>query len=182
MASKSLVEKLVRRARAAAFHGALLGTDQKNAILVQAARGLRDKAVAILLENGKDLQAAQQKRLAPAMLDRLTLNEKRIEEMAFGLDEITRLPDPVGQVTASYDRPNGLRVRRVRIPLGVIAIIYEARPNVTIDAAGLCLKSGNAVILRGGSEAIRSNLFLGKLFREAIEEGEAPENLFPRKK
>ena len=103
------------------------------------------------------------------MIDRLTLTEKRIHETAHGLRDVKALPDPVGQVVKSWTRPNGLEVSKVRIPLGVIGIIYESRPNVTIDAAGLCLKSGNAVILRGGSEAIHSNIILGKIIRDVLK-------------
>ncbi len=136
-----------------------------------------DSSKRILEENEKDLQAALKKGLSPAMIDRLTLNEKRIQEMAKGLREIVALPDPVGQVVKGWTRPNGLKVEKVRIPLGVIGIIYESRPNVTVDAAGLCLKSGNVVILRGGSEAIHSNLVLGKILREVLAEQKVPTDL-----
>ncbi len=108
------------------------------------------------------------------MLDRLTLDAKTLQSMAEALGEVAALPDPVGEVTGMWKRPNGLLVGRVRIPLGVIGFIYESRPNVTVDAASLCLKAGNAVILKGGSEAIQSNLILGKILREALEETGSP--------
>lgn len=166
--SQEQIIALARQARAASRHIAQLTTSQKNEILQAAAKQLIASSAKIIEENAKDLQAAREKGLSNAMIDRLVLNDKRIQEMAKGLQEITALPDPVGEVVKGWVRPNGLRVEKVRIPLGVIAIIYESRPNVTVDAAGLCLKSGNAVILRGGSEAIHSNLILGKILRDTL--------------
>lgn len=161
--------QITRAAKAAAREAANLRTPQKDAVLKRAAEHLIASQPRILEENQKDLGAAEAKGLSKAMLDRLTLNEKRVAEMAQGLREIVDLPDPVGQVVKGWTRPNGLRVEKVRIPLGVIAIIYESRPNVTVDAAGLCLKSGNVVVLRGGSEAIHSNRILGEILRESLQ-------------
>jgi len=162
--------QITRRAKAAARQGAVLSTPKKNEILSKAAAHLIASQERILQENKKDLAFAESKGLSKAMIDRLTLDEKRIGEMAAGLREIIELPDPVGEVVKGWTRPNGLRIEKVRIPLGVIAIIYESRPNVTVDAAGLCLKSGNVVILRGGSEAIHSNCILGEILRESLQE------------
>lgn len=169
MAFEEIIQ-ITQRAKQASREAASLSTPQKDAILAKAAQHLIASQSRILEENQKDLKFAEQKGLATAMLDRLTLNEKRIGEMAQGLKEIIGLPDPVGQVVKGWTRPNGLRIEKVRIPLGVIAIIYESRPNVTIDAAALCLKSGNVVILRGGSEAIHSNRILGDILRESLQE------------
>jgi glutamate-5-semialdehyde dehydrogenase len=132
------------------------------------ADGLRNRADLILQENQSDIRRAKEAGLSSAMIDRLTLNEGRIEAMAAGLEEIIKLPDPVGEVLKMWKRPNGLRIGKVRVPIGVIGFIYESRPNVTVDAAGLCLKSGNAIILRGGSEAIDSNAAIADIIVEAI--------------
>ncbi len=160
---------LAQRARKAAREASNLSTPKKNTILKRAAENLQNSTSRIIQENKKDLEFARSKNLSEAMIDRLTLDEKRIQEMANGLREIVSLSDPVGEVVKGWTRPNGLRVQKVRIPLGVIGIIYESRPNVTVDAAGLCLKSGNVVILRGGSEAIHSNRILGTILRESLE-------------
>ncbi len=148
---------MVPLAKHASAAMALLPTSAKNRILNAMADGLERGAKEILSANVRDLAAAQKKGIQGALLDRLMLNRKRIGEMARGLRGVARLPDPVGRVISKWSRPNGLRIAKVRVPIGVIAIIYEARPNVTADCAGLCLKSGNSVILRGGSEAIHSN-------------------------
>jgi len=163
------VIQIAKRAKAVAPEAARLSTPQKNKLLEKAAEALEKGQARILEANAKDLAVAKEKGLSAAMLDRLTLNPKRIGEMAQGLRELTQLPDPVGEVVKGWTRPNGLKVEKVRIPLGVIGIIYESRPNVTVDAAGLCLKSGNAVILRGGSEAIHSNRILGEILRDAFQ-------------
>lgn len=163
------IESICKKAREAAPVVAKLTTEAKNRILTETAEALLARKLEIIKDNQKDLKAAVAKKLAPAMIDRLTLNDKRISEMAQGLREVAALPDPVGQAVKSWTRPNGLEVKKVRIPLGVIGIIYESRPNVTIDAAGLCLKSGNAVVLRGGSEAIHSNLALGKVLKAVLK-------------
>jgi glutamate-5-semialdehyde dehydrogenase len=144
-------------ARAAAAELALVTADGRNGALVTMAAMLRNFAEAILAANADDLRAAREAGRPSAFIDRLTLTPARIEAMAKGLEDIAALPDPVGEVMASWTRPNGLTIERVRVPLGVIGMIYESRPNVTADAGGLCLKAGNAVILRGGSEAIASN-------------------------
>jgi len=152
-----LMERLGRNAVAAASVLALAGTAAKNAALSAAAGAIRGGAGRILEANARDMSAARAAHLTGALLDRLALDEKRVESMARGIEDVTALPDPVGTTAAEWQRPNGLRIQRVRVPLGVIGIIYESRPNVTADAGALCLKSGNAVILRGGSEARHSN-------------------------
>ena len=144
-------------ARAAASVLAKASTEQKNLALTASARSLRSHEAELLDANSEDVAAAKAKGLDAALIDRLTLDKKRIAGMAQGLEEIAALPDPVGRLDSSWTRPNGLVIQRVRVPLGVIGIIYESRPNVTADAGGLCLKSGNAVILRGGSESARSS-------------------------
>ncbi len=144
-------------ARAAAAKLALATTEAKNAALIAMAAALRNSGDAILAANAEDVEAARQAGRPGAFVDRLTLTPARIEAMAKGLEDIAALPDPVGEVMASWTRPNGLVVERVRVPLGVVGMIYESRPNVTADAGGLCLKAGNTIILRGGSEAIASN-------------------------
>lgn len=150
-------------------------TEQKNNALIKMGKKLLELKDYILEENRKDLEIAIKKGISKSMLDRLSLDEKRIEDMADGLRQISSLPDPIGEVTAMWKRPNGLQIGKQRVPLGVIGIIYEARPNVTCDAAGLCLKSGNAVILRGGSEAINSNIAITKALNEGIKEVGLPE-------
>jgi len=144
-------------ARAAAAELATAPTDAKNAALFQAAQNIRGRATDMLAANERDVAAGEVEGLGKAMLDRLALDESRIEAMAAGLEDIAGLPDPVGAVIAEWDRPNGLHISRVRTPLGVIGVIYESRPNVTADAGALCLKAGNAVILRGGSESFHSS-------------------------
>lgn len=168
----SLEKKIVtlsQKARHAAPIVAKLSTAVKNNLLNDLADTLLKRVSEIKKTNQKDLMVAQKKKLAPAMIDRLTLTDKTIQGMAQGLQEVAALTDPVGEVTKAWTRPNGLQIQKVRIPLGVIGIVYESRPNVTIDAAGLCLKSGNAVVLRGGSEAIHSNVLLGKIIREVLK-------------
>ncbi len=149
----------------------------KDKILLDMAKKLRDNREYLQSENKKDLAAAQEKGISKAMLDRLTLSDKVIEQTAEGLEEIAAFPDPVGGIVGMWVRPNGMSVGRMRIPLGVIGIIYESRPNVTADAGALCLKAGNAAILRGGSEAFNSNLAIVKLFKEALRENGADENI-----
>jgi glutamate-5-semialdehyde dehydrogenase len=144
-------------ARAAMSELALASTEQKNNALRAAAAALRADVAEILVENEKDLAFAREKGIRESLMDRLVLNDDRLEAVAKGLEDIAELSDPVGSVMAEWERPNGLKISRVRVPLGVIGIIYESRPNVTADAGGLCLKSGNAVILRGGSESFHSS-------------------------
>ncbi|HLO78981.1 MAG TPA: glutamate-5-semialdehyde dehydrogenase, partial [Magnetospirillum sp.] len=160
--------ELGQKARAAAHQLALVPGPAKDAALRQAAAGLRAQAETIKAANAKDMAAGEQKGLGKSLLDRLMLNDARIEAMAAGLEVIADLPDPVGRVLAEWDRPNGLRIQRVAVPLGVIGIIYESRPNVTADAAGLCLKSGNAAILRGGSESYHSSQAIMAALRQGI--------------
>ena len=152
-----LMDGLGRQARDAARVLAMSSGDARNAALQAASAELRSRQAEILEANAKDMHAASERGLSAAMLDRLMLDESRIEGMAAGLDAIAALPEPLGRVMAEWQRPNGLKIQRVAVPLGVIGIIYESRPNVTADAAGLCVKSGNAVILRGGSESFHSS-------------------------
>ncbi len=152
-----MMERLGRNAVAAASVLALAGTDAKNAALAAAAAAIRADAGKILESNARDMSAARAAGLSGALLDRLALDAQRVEAMARGIEQVMALPDPIGTTAAEWQRPNGLRIQRVRVPLGVIGIIYESRPNVTADAGALCLKSGNAVILRGGSESRHSN-------------------------
>ncbi len=169
MSVKEDVLGVARAARDAARRLAKTSTVAKNAALLGMAEGLQKGRDRLKSENEKDLAAARDKGLSAALIDRLTLSDKVIDSMAAGLREVAALPDPVGEITGMWRRPNGLLVGRQRIPLGVIGIIYEARPNVTADAAGLCLKSGNGVVLRGGSEAIHSNVAVAGILTEAAE-------------
>src|SRR5438876_31096 len=171
---RELVKAKARAARDAARTLALCPTKLKNDALGQMAHGLIEKTAALLEANRADVERARSRGAARAFLDRLTLTETRLEEMAQGLREIAALPDPVGTVVETWRRPTGIEISRVRVPLGVIGFIYESRPNVTADAAGLCLKSGNAVVLRGGSEAIESNTMLAALLAKAVEKAGAP--------
>jgi glutamate-5-semialdehyde dehydrogenase len=168
----SVRDDVLRVARAARDASRLLAKTRattKNDALLGMAEGLEKGRGLLVRENEKDLAAARKKGLSEALIDRLTLSDKVIDSMAGGLREVAALPDPVGEITGMWRRPNGLLVGRQRIPLGVIGIIYEARPNVTADAAGLCLKSGNAVVLRGGSEAILSNIAVAGILTQAAE-------------
>lgn len=169
-----MLEQMGQRAKAAESALALSGLEQRNKALLFMARMLREEPQAIMSANVKDLAEASE--LSAAMRDRLLLNEKRLEGLALAMEEIAALPDPLGRVLFEDTRPNGLKIRRVAVPLGVIAVIYEARPNVTLDAAAMCLKSGNAVILRGGKEAIRSNTALAELARQACRQAGLPED------
>jgi glutamate-5-semialdehyde dehydrogenase len=183
MTQAELVAELVRRGRAASERLGELRTDVKDAALLRGADALEDACDAILGENEKDLAAGRERELTAPLLERLTLNRERVAAMATGLREVAALPDPVGEVTRMWNRPNGLQVGRMRIPLGVILVIYESRPNVTADVAALCLKSGNAAILRGGSEAIHSNRAIAAVLREAFAGAGVPEDalvLVPR--
>jgi len=163
-----------RLARAAAAELAVAPTEQKNAALEAMAAALEAGTEKILGANAKDLEAAEKARRDAAFLDRLRLDEGRVAAMAKGLHEIAALPDPVGQTIASWTRPNGLEIARVRVPLGVIGMIYESRPNVTADASGLCLKSGNAVILRSGSDSFLTSLVIANILTEAIKSAGLP--------
>ena len=164
------IEELARSVKVAAGALYVCPAAQKNRLLRGIASRLREAMPGVLAANTADLDAAREAGLSPVLLDRLMLNEARVAQMVRGVRDVTALPDPVGEVTESRKRPNGLKVTRVRVPLGAIGIIYEARPNVTVDAAVLCLKAGNAVLLRGGSEAIRTNTALVRILREALED------------
>jgi glutamate-5-semialdehyde dehydrogenase len=165
-----------RRARAAARAVARADTDAKNRALTAAAAALRRDAGKLLAANAEDLKTARAGGRDLAFLDRLTLSEKSIEAMAAGLEQVATLPDPVGEVSGLHEQPSGIKVGKMRVPLGVIGIIYESRPNVTADAAALCLKAGNACILRGGSESVRSNLAIAACMHEGLRLGGLPEN------
>ncbi|MEK7948194.1 glutamate-5-semialdehyde dehydrogenase [Pigmentiphaga sp. YJ18] len=174
----STLDQTMRRigasARAASRLVARADDRAKAAALRAMAAGLRDRKDWLQAENAKDLEAARANGLDAALVDRLTLSDKALGLMAAGLEQIAAMPDPVGELTETRTRPNGMQVARMRVPLGVIAIVYESRPNVTIDAAALCLKSGNATILRGGSEAIHSNTALGRIVRAGLEAAGLP--------
>ncbi len=172
--TEEIVIGICRAAREASARMGRAGTAEKNAALAAMAGGLRERAQWLKEENRRDLEAAASKGLSGAMLDRLTLTDARIEQMAAGIEEVVALPDPVGEVEKMWRRPNDLWVGKMRIPLGVIGIIYESRPNVTADAAALCIKSGNAVILRGGSEAIFSNTAIARILRDAMLHADLP--------
>jgi glutamate-5-semialdehyde dehydrogenase len=178
--SPGSIGELMQRMGAAACRAAaalaVAGTAQKNRALSAAAQSLRARSAEILEASAADVAAARAKRLSAALLDRLQLDAERVETMARGLDEIVALPDPIGTVAAQWRRPNGLAIQRVRVPLGVIGIIYESRPNVTADAGALCLKSGNAVILRGGSESTRSSAAIHASLLEGLAAAALPED------
>jgi len=168
------VRGMAKKAREASRLLAQLSTAAKNKALLAMAEGLERHQERLMKENRKDLAAGEKAHLSPSLIDRLRLTPSVIQGMAEGLREVARLPDPVGEIIRMWKRPNGLTVGRMRIPLGVIGIIYESRPNVTADASGLCLKSGNSVILRGGSEAFHSNQAIGQLLRNVLVETGLP--------
>lgn len=168
------IEKMAKAAREASRKMAACPGSVKNAALGSIAKKLKAQADKIKAENARDVTAARESGLSSAMIDRLTVSDKVIASMIEGLGEVAALADPIGSLTETVVRPNGLEVARMRIPLGVVCMIYESRPNVTVDSAGLCLKAGNAVILRGGSEAIHSNRILGDIIREALAENGLP--------
>ena len=174
MTGLKTIQQMGERAREAASALALAGTEEKNGALAAIAAALGQNTGEILAANRADLDAARADGMAPAMLDRLALDEKRVQSIAAGVEEIIALPDPVGRTDAGWTRPNGLSITRVRVPLGVVGIIYEARPNVTADAAALCLKSGNACILRGGKEAVKTNIAMTGVMRQALEKAGLP--------
>ncbi len=183
MSHAELVKDLTRRAKAASERVAELASDVKDAALRLAADRLEAAAPEILRENALDLEAGRANGLDAAMLDRLRLDADRIGGIANGLREVAALPDPVGEITRMWNRPSGLQVGRMRIPLGVILVIYESRPNVTADVAALCIKSGNAALLRGGSEALHSNRAIASVLRKALSDAGVPEDalqLVPR--
>lgn len=163
------LEQLCQCAKTAKYEIQKLTSSKKNEVLLEAANILLENSEKILLENALDITAATAKGLSIALIDRLRLTDERIAAMAEGLRQITELPDPIGEVIERFERPNGLRIEKCRVPLGVIGIIYEARPNVTVDAFGLCFKSGNTVILKGGSDAIHSNIIIAACIRQALK-------------
>ncbi len=168
------VEDKARIAKAAARTLATAGTNAKNAALAAMARSLTDAQGTILEANGRDIDGARERGMTPHLVERLTLTPRRIAEMRTGLEQVAALPDPVGNILSGWRRPNGLEITKTRVPLGVIGIIYESRPNVTVDAAALCLKSGNAALLRGGSEAIHTNVALARVLSNALESAGLP--------
>lgn len=174
MSTEQTIVAMARAAKSAARKMASCPTARKNEVLLRIAENLARDAALIQKENLKDVENGRAKGLSSAMIDRLTVTDATIRSMIEGLQDVARLEDPVGAVTRTWERPNGLQVSRMRIPLGVIGIIYESRPNVTIDAAALCLKAGNAVILRGGSEAIHSNQALAASVGQALAETGLP--------
>ena len=164
-------EQLMQMGKNAAFAKyelQLLTSDQKNQALYEAAEALKAQSSLILEENSRDMVRGKEKGMSPGLLDRLRLTRERIEGMAQGLEEVAQLPDPVGEVLERIERPNGLRIEKCRVPMGVIGMIYESRPNVTADAFGLCFKSGNAVILKGGSDAVFSNSAIAGVIQDAL--------------
>ena len=173
---KAYVLKKAKAAKEGARLLARASSKEKNNALLKMADALKKRKAELIKENKKDIAFAEKKGLSKAMIDRLALNDKRINEMAQGLIEVAALPDPVGEVIKMWQRPNGMVVGKMRVPIGVIGIIYESRPNVTADATSLCLKAGNAVILRGGSEAINSNKAIVKILRDAAKTAGLDEN------
>ena len=174
---KSYMQTVGRQARAAARIIARADTNSKNRALTVMAEAIHRDSEKLLAANAQDMEAAHTAGLDEALLDRLSLSAKTVASMAEGLLQIAALPDPIGEISDLNYRPSGIQVGKMRVPLGVIGIIYEARPNVTADAAGLCLKSGNAAILRGGSEAILSNQAVAKCVREGLKAADLPETV-----
>jgi len=173
--STETVSEICAVAKRASRALALLDTQTKDAALQAIAEALEDRVAEVLDANALDLEAGRETGLGEALLDRLALDQRRVAAMATGVRAIASLPDPVGEVIDGFRRPNGLEIRKLRVPLGVVAVVYEARPNVTIDAAALCLKSGNATVLRGSSSAAHSNALLARLAGEAAEAAGVPE-------
>jgi len=173
--SRNLILEICKKAKAASYELVKLSTETKNRALFNMADALEKNVSEILEANQKDVEASKEKGVKEALLDRLILNEERVSKMAQCLREVAALSDPVGEIVKTWTRPNGLIIGQLRVPLGVVAVIYESRPDVTSDASGICLKSGNAVILRGGSDAINSNIAIGKVLNEAAMESGIPE-------
>lgn len=176
MEVKKIIQKIAQDAAEASRKLSRASATEKNNVLLQMADELERNGKFLLAENAKDVTHAKKSGISGAMLERLTLKQGTVEQMAKGLREVAALPDPVGKVISMWRRPNGLLVGKMRIPLGVIGIIYESRPNVTVDAAALCLKAGNAVILRGGSEAIKSNLAIASILQGVLKKTSLPVN------
>ena len=172
----SSILEICQKARAVAYEVAKVSGDTKNIALCHMANALEANVDRILAANAKDVKAAKARGMKAALLDRLVLDKKKIAEMAKGLREVSSLPDPVGAIEKTWTRPNGLIIGQLRVPMGVVGVIYESRPNVTSDSAGICIKSGNAVILRGGSDAINSNMIIGDVLRDALTGTGLPED------
>jgi glutamate-5-semialdehyde dehydrogenase len=169
-----MIKKICQKAKVASVEMAKLSTESKNIALCRMANALETNVEKILTANQADVKAAKTKGLKTALLDRLALDQKKVQTMANELREVSALPDPIGTLLSSWTRPNGLIISQVRVPIGVVGIIYESRPNVTSDSAGICIKSGNAVILRGGSDALNSNVCIGNVLRDALAETNVP--------
>jgi glutamate-5-semialdehyde dehydrogenase len=169
-----MIKKICQKAKVASVEMAKLSTESKNIALCRMANALETNVEKILTANQADVKAAKTKGLKAALLDRLALDQKKVQTMANELREVSALPDPIGTLLSSWTRPNGLIISQVRVPIGVVGIIYESRPNVTSDSAGICIKSGNAVILRGGSDALNSNVCIGNVLRDALAETNVP--------
>ncbi len=169
-----MIEEICQRAKAAAFEMGKLSAEAKNNALCRMANALEANAEKILAANRVDVEAAKAKGLKASLLDRLALDQKKIQNMAKELREVSALPDPIGTILSTWTRPNGLIISQVRVPMGVVGVIYESRPNVTSDSAGICIKSGNAVILRGGSDALNSNVTIGEVLRGALSGTNVP--------
>jgi glutamate-5-semialdehyde dehydrogenase len=174
MTPQQQVEEKARAAKAASVQLRTMSSAVKDAALLAMADELIARQEEIFVANARDLETGKERGLSSAMLDRLALNEKRVRDMAEGCRQVAALPDPVGRVLGGWNVPNGLKVEQVRVPLGVVGVIYESRPNVTVEAAVLCLKAGNAVVLRGGSEAIHSNILLSQIISEAAKKAGVP--------
>ena len=169
-----MIKEICLKAKAAAFEMGKLSADAKNTALCRMANALEANSEKILAANKADVEAAKAKGVKAALLDRLALDQKKIQTMAKELREVSALPDPIGAILSRWTRPNGLIISQVRVPLGVVGVIYESRPNVTSDSAGICIKSGNAVILRGGSDALNSNVVIGEVLRDALSGTNVP--------
>lgn len=172
---ENYIEK-VKKVKEASYSLALLNTMEKNAVLEKIAENIEKNIEKILEENSKDMERGREKGLSKALLDRILLNEKRIKDIIKSIEDVIRLPDPVGEIVSIQKRPNGMLVGQMRVPLGVILLIYEARPNVTVDGAILAIKSGNAIVLRGSIDALYSNIVLGNVMRSALRERKIPED------
>ena len=175
--SKNLyMEKIGEKAKLASFDLSNLSINKRNSVLKQFSQYLKTNTQSILNSNKKDISNAKSKKIKDSMIDRLKLNKEKIVQIRNSIKEIIKFKDPIGKTLSSWKRPNGLIIKRVSMPIGVIGVIYESRPNVTSDVSALCFKTGNVVILRGGSEAFNSNKILAKLFRKALKKKKCDEN------
>jgi glutamate-5-semialdehyde dehydrogenase len=169
-----MIVEICRKAKAASVEMAKLSAEAKNTAICRMANALEANAEKILAANKLDVEAAKAKGIKASLIDRLALDKNKVQTMAKELREVSALPDPIGAILGTWTRPNGLIISQVRVPLGVVGVIYESRPNVTSDSAGICIKSGNAVILRGGSDALNSNVAIGEVLREALSGTNVP--------